>query len=222
MASTSIAFRAFFAAGLLVLSSGCYVRLDTRVGHRTYPNPDHDALEDVREGPTAPLPRLAQAASVAVCRPEMEAPGPGGLRTQDGDVSGFLPQDAPEAKEQVVHEALVAGLLEAGVTVESLASYCELGATDSGTAPFFLRSHIIRVEHDVHELSDAVGEHVMALALEVSLYRRDGALVFHGLYAGAARAGLREATPPALAHVSVRRVLSDLLGGRFGRLLEGA
>ncbi len=205
-----------------VTFSGCYVGVNTRVGRRTYPSPDGTALLDAPAGPNVRLPRLVGSASVSVCEPEMEASGPSGLRFQDGHAAGFVPPDDEQRSQTLVQGAFLSALSHAGVSVVAVGSHCEVGGSDAPGTPFFVRSEITDMEHDVHELSRATGHQEVAVGLEVDLYRHDGTLVFRGLYAGEARAGLREASSDALTRVSVGRLVADLLRGRFGRALHGS
>ncbi len=204
---------------LLLLSafflSGCYLGFDRRVGKRSYPNPENNAIGNLDS--TVPAALKISNAPLSVCKPILEASDPRGLSTSGGDYKGVLSQNEKNA-EIIVQELLVQGLREAGITAKALDHHCEYSFFYNGDTPHYLRSEILYVETNI----DFNGSAAVALGLNLSVHQQGGGLLFTGRHGGGAN-GMQATGTNGMSTIfrtAMRRLLNDVARGRLPEVLR--
>lgn len=158
---------------------GCMVFARTGVGERTYPGPATAALESAPTPDRVQVHPVSGTVPVALCRPELAAPGPHQTRWVDGALAGWRAVEAEEL-EPSAQQAMAAALTAAGVEVMLLPDHCD-AAPPEGIA--YLRWSIVRFEERrMREALDAPEHVAIAIAIET-----DAGLAVRR-HAGAARA----------------------------------
>lgn len=241
-----VARHAFTLASLLLLGTStpaCYLRIDTRAGKRVYPSPENNALDEVPEGHAVSARRAPPSfPPLSVCLPEVEAPEPGGMDKSNWPLISLLRQRPVAIEGEAVHAALVEALRKHQIDARPLDHACRHGFVANGDTRYYLRPIVLYVEKQ-YRLQDAprppldtppsfreAGHLVLkgnwyryqfthAIALELSIYRQGGELVFQSRQAAAARLNDVIADDDLLA-VSLDRLVVDLLAGRLTEVIR--
>jgi len=199
-----------------VFLSGCYLGMDTQLGHRSLPNPENNAIKDLSKSVPAAL-RISNV-PLQVCMPVMEASDPRGLLTSNGDYKGVFQQHS-RTTETLVQKLLIRGLREAGVQAKPLNHHCEY-AFFRGSAKHYLRTEILHFETNI----DKNGTAAVALGLNLTVWKKGGHLLFTGRHGGGAygtqNKGNSIVSSKSLFSIAMRRLLNNVAQGRIGEVLR--
>jgi len=206
--SVSLDFALLLLVFMCLITSGCYLGFERRMGDRTLPNPQNNSFAKV----SSQVPTLEGISTppISICLPTLESGDPRGLSLKDGDYKGVFSVD-PKSAILVIHGMLAIALEKSGVRVQELKHECEYSFLRNGNSDYYLRTEILFYEVN----SDTNGEMSAAFGLNLSLYRQGGYLLYTGRHAGASKStrARKDVTWNAMI-----RLVNGLGRGKFQRV----